>query len=83
MELVLKYTMYRKETKDKKWMENPSRPVNFKKDEEGNYYDANQEKLRFYGTVKKAMTSTKLPSVRSDTISMKHYGVYKKKSEKT
>ena len=37
--------MYRKETKDKKYIEDPHRPVNFRRDKEGNYYDSAGEKL--------------------------------------
>ena len=69
MELVQKYTMYRKDTKDKKWMENPSRPSNFKKDEEGNYYDANQEKLTFLWHSKKGHDVYEAP------ISKKRYDI--------
>jgi len=53
MEIVQKYPMYRKDTTDKNYMEDPTRPVNFKKDEKGNYYDANKEKLTFLWHSKK------------------------------
>ena len=53
MEIVQKYSMYRKDTTDKKYQEDPTRPVNFKVDEAGNYYDANGEKLSFLWHSKK------------------------------
>jgi len=53
MEIVQKYSLYRKDTKDKKWIEDPTRPVNFKKDEAGNYFDGNGEKLVFLWHSKK------------------------------
>lgn len=47
MEIVQKYSMYRKETTDRKYIEDPNRPVNFKRDEKGSYYDANGERLKY------------------------------------
>lgn len=47
MELYQKYTMYSKETTDKRYASDPQRPVNFKKDDRGNLYDENGEMLSF------------------------------------
>ena len=69
MELVQKYTMYRKDTTDKKYIEDPTRPVNFRKDEEGNYYDGAGEKLRFLWQSKKGQDVYEAP------ISKKRYDI--------
>jgi len=69
MELVQKYTMYRKATTDKKYFEDPTRPVNFRKDQEGNYYDSNQEKLIFLWRSKKGHDVYEAP------ISKKRYDI--------
>jgi hypothetical protein len=69
MEIVQKYSMYRKDTTDKKYIEDPTRPVNFKKDEEGNYYDANGEKLEYMWHSKKGHDVYEAP------ISKKRYDI--------
>ena len=62
MELFQKYSMYRKDTTDVKYANDPKRPVNFKKDEEGNYYDENGEKLTFLWHSKKGHDVYEVPS---------------------
>lgn len=69
MAIVQKYTMYAKDTKDKKWMEDPTRPVNFQKDAEGNYVDVNQEKLIFLWHSKKGHDVYEAP------VSKKRYDI--------
>ncbi len=69
MEIVQKYTMYGKDTKEKKYCEDPTRPVNFKKDEEGNYFDANGEKLIFLWHSKKGHDVYEAP------VSKKRYDI--------
>ena len=69
MEIVQKYSMYRKETTDRKYIEDPSRPVNFKKDEENHYYDANGEKLKYLWHSKKGHDVYEAP------ISKKRYDI--------
>jgi transposase len=62
MELFQKYTLYSKETSDKKYISDPKRPINFKKDEEGNYYDENNERLNFLWHSKKGHDVYEVPS---------------------
>ncbi|MFA7725458.1 MAG: IS1182 family transposase [Candidatus Izemoplasmatales bacterium] len=69
MEIVQKYTMYRKDTTEKKYIEDPTRPVNFRKDEEGNYYDGAGEKLTFL------WQSNKGHDVYEAPISKKRYDI--------
>lgn len=47
MEKYMKFTMFEKETKDKKYKNNPYRAVNFQKDEEGNLVCPNGKKFEF------------------------------------
>ena len=47
MEKYMKFTMYKKETKDKKYHENPFRAVNFKTDADGNLICPNNKKFIF------------------------------------
>ena len=47
MEKFMKFTMFEKETKDRKYKENPYRPVNFKQDAEGNLVCPNNKKFYF------------------------------------
>ena len=47
MEKYMKFTMFKKETTDKKYHENPYRAVNFKKDESGNLICPNGKKFYF------------------------------------
>ena len=47
MEKYMKFTMYKKETTDKKYRENPYRAVNFVKDENGNIICPNGHKFLF------------------------------------
>jgi transposase len=62
MGLYQKYTMYSKDTSDKKYIQDPKRPVNFKKDEQGNYYDENGEMLVFLWHSKKGHDVYEVPS---------------------
>jgi hypothetical protein len=62
MELYQKYAMYRKETADQKYLNDPARPVNFKKDDEGNFYDENKEKLEFLWHNKRGYDVYEVPS---------------------
>lgn len=50
IEKFMKFTMYEKETKDKKYRENPYRAVNFKIDAEGNITCPNNRKFNFKET---------------------------------
>ena len=50
MEKYMKFTMYKKETADKKYRENPYRAVNFVKDEDGNLRCPNGRKFLFRQT---------------------------------
>lgn len=50
MEKYMKFTMYKKETADKKYHENPYRAVNFGKDAEGNLLCPNGRKFLFKRT---------------------------------
>lgn len=45
MEKFMKFTMFEKETKDRKYKENPYRSVNFKQDKEGNPVCPNNQKF--------------------------------------
>ena len=47
MEKYMKFTMFQKETKDKKYHENPYRAVNFQRDESGNLLCPGGRKFRF------------------------------------
>ncbi len=47
MKKYMKFTMYEKASKDKKYIENPYRAVNFPIDEEGNPVCPNGKKLRY------------------------------------
>lgn len=47
MEKYMKFTMFKKETTDKKYQENPYRAVNFKRDESGNLLCPNGKTFRF------------------------------------
>ena len=47
MEKYMKFTMYKKETTDKKYHENPYRAVNFSKDADGNLICPNGQKFLF------------------------------------
>lgn len=47
MEKYMKFTMFKKETTDKKYYENPYRAVNFKQDEAGNLICPNGRKFIF------------------------------------
>ena len=47
MELYMKFPMYEKETKDRKYASNPFRAVNFRTDESGNLICPNGRKLSF------------------------------------
>lgn len=47
MEKYMKFTMYKKETKDKKYREDPFRPVNFKRDKGGNLICPNGKAFHF------------------------------------
>jgi transposase len=62
MELYQKYTMYSKETNNQKYACDPKRPVNFKKDEDNNFYDENGEKLHFLWHSKKGHDVYEVPS---------------------
>ena len=62
MGLYQKYAMYRKETADQKYLNDPARPVNFKKDDEGNFYDENKEKLEFLWHNKRGYDVYEVPS---------------------
>lgn len=62
MELYQKYTMYSKETTDKKYACDPKRPVNFKKDDMGNFYDEQGERLIFLWHSKKGHDVYEVPS---------------------
>jgi transposase len=62
MKLYQKYTMYSKETNDKKYASDPKRPVNFRKDEAGNFYDEQGEKLIFLWHSKKGHDVYEVPS---------------------
>jgi hypothetical protein len=64
MKLFQKYTMYSKETNDKKYASDPKRPVNFKKDEGGHFYDENGEKLNFLWHSKKGHDVYEVPSTQ-------------------
>lgn len=64
MELYQKYTMYSKETNDKKYASDPKRPINFRKDEKGNFYDENGEKLNFLWHSKKGHDVYEVPSTK-------------------
>ena len=46
MEKFMKFTMFEKETKSRKYKEDPYRSVNFKRDEEGNLICPNSKKFR-------------------------------------
>ena len=50
MEKYMKFTMYKKETTDKKYHENPYRAVNFAKDADGNLLCPNGRKFLFKRT---------------------------------
>jgi len=50
MEKYMKFTMYKKETTDKKYRENPYRAVNFTKDADGNLICPNGQKFLFKRT---------------------------------
>lgn len=50
MEKYMKFTMYKKETTDKKYSENPYRAVNFTKDADGNLICSNRQKFLFKRT---------------------------------
>ena len=47
MEKFMKFTMFEKETKDKKYRDNPYRAINFSRDEEGNLICPNGKKFIF------------------------------------
>ena len=47
MEKFMKFTMFEKETKDKKYHDNPYRPINFLRDKEGNLICPNGKKFIF------------------------------------
>lgn len=47
MEKYMKFTMFKKETTDKKYHENPYRAVNFKRDGSGNLICPNGRKFHF------------------------------------
>ena len=47
MEKYMKFTMFKKETTDKKYQENPYRAVNFQRDESGNLLCPNGRRFRF------------------------------------
>ncbi len=47
MEKYMKFTMYKKETKDKKYHNDPFRAVNFKREADGNLICPNGKKFRF------------------------------------
>lgn len=47
MEKYMKFTMFKKETTDKKYHENPYRAVNFKRDGSGNLICSNERKFHF------------------------------------
>ena len=50
VEKYMKFTMYKKETTDKKYSENPYRAVNFTKDADGNLICSNRQKFLFKRT---------------------------------
>lgn len=50
MEKYMKFPMFEKETKDKKYQANPYRATNFKKDEDGNLICPNNKKFVFKST---------------------------------
>lgn len=50
VEKYMKFTMYKKETTDKKYSENPYRAVNFTKDADGNLICSNGQKFLFKRT---------------------------------
>lgn len=56
--------MYSKETNDKKYVSNPKGPVNFRKDEKGNFYDENGKKLNFLWRSKKCHNVNEVPSTK-------------------
>jgi transposase len=62
MGLYQKYSMYSKDTSDKKYSSDPTRPVNFKKDECGNYYDEHGEMLTFLWHSKRGHDVYEVPS---------------------
>ena len=47
MEKYMKFTMFEKEIKDKKYHNNPYRAVNFKRDEKGNIFCPNGKKFNY------------------------------------
>jgi transposase len=64
MELYQKYTMYSKETTDKTYASDPKRPSNFKKDEDGYFYDEHGERLHFLWHSKKGHDVYEVPSTK-------------------
>lgn len=62
IELFQKYTMYSKEASDKTYASDPKRPVNFRKDEEGNFYDENGERLNLLWHSKRGHDVYEVPS---------------------
>ncbi|MEI2421533.1 hypothetical protein V6O07_14760, partial [Arthrospira platensis SPKY2] len=56
--------MYSKETNNKKYANDPKRPVNFRKDELGNFYDENGERLNFLWHSKKGHDVYEVPSTK-------------------
>lgn len=47
----MKFTMYKKQTSDKKYRDNPFRAVNFKRDDEGNLICPNGKRFNHYKTI--------------------------------
>jgi len=82
MEIVQKYSMYRKDTTDQKYMEDPTRPVNFKRDEAGNYYDASEEKLQFLWHSKKGHDVYEAPSSKKRYDINEELWAYQKEARK-
>ena len=64
MLLYQKYSMYAKETGNKKYIADKKRPVNFRQDEQGNYYDSNDEKLEYLWRSKRGPDVYEVPSTK-------------------
>ena len=64
MALYQKYSLYAKETGNKKYMNDMTRPVNFKRDDLGNYYDQNGERLEYLWHSKRGPDVYEVPSTK-------------------
>ena len=63
MELFQKYSMFSKDTNDKKHINDIYRPINFEKDLSGNYYYPGGEKLEFLYKSKQGNDVYLVPSI--------------------